>query len=1259
MHRHPPRPPSASLLEAVNILAAYELSGQRPWLAYMKRAALIRDSTRPSAATDVLFATPPKSGQINHPHDPDRRPEEPRVFLGVIGSANKLVRNPELRDRMRDKFKVRAFEMEVSGVADASWGGGVSYLAIRGICDYSDSSKNDTWQNYAAVAAATYMRALIESLPAPRTSSQTIAKGGTPLSETSFQEAETSEEALPESDGSWRGAIRASEGKVLDENWHTEIAALRRRTEHIHVVGCNLYLPQREALRLLVSSRRGSFEARYLLEQDEKVLLVSGVAGSGKSYLCGVMASYVAEQRRVLHGPLSDVARRMSRGESFLSALSGATCEGRYDEMRFVRLLNGTEALLLDGLDETGLHRAALVDELVQWPQRFPNMRLVVTDRVGSETTALHSEFQVFTILPPEEGDIGDFVERVASAMSRQKNVSKLARDRVCGALSARPELRTPLLLGFLTALALAGDDDLAEIPALLYDRVLTLIGRSDRVNRRYTMTMVQRDADAVLDEIAWALHVDRKADLSALMTRISNGLAERQIGGADSRALADQGISFWEERGLLKCILRPARDELELVHATFKDFAAGRRLSRGNAAEISSFAAAASTPEDMSILSVVSSRGSSATIVDAMLTVEPSIPERILDCARVVMHSEIPRQAQARLVESLVALIEHTDIPTYAADAGESLAALVEASRVDAADVYQAVGDHRTLAEEARRLAVLRVRVACVGKGSGGKVSAWIAEQAKQGDASEFDFRNRSFSARRYLGKFMFSAICVVAQKECEQVAADLVEGLIAEHRISLGVRLELMGWAHREGHLNILEAVQRFDPKWKVSRADFRSSQKSRIEGEKGFLAALDLACGSSVVKSSDGSALALLESCSGLGEVVAVDFEATFSRFELRRPLAVLWEAWLKALDIEPGRLRHDITEARHRLEGSASLGSVFAHLPKTPVREPVWSRVDFSQPELAPKALLAWVCQPGRTVTTLVTPMLFGHPQRTAVVDALLEELGAPNPYLLLWLSLIGDELDDTRLIASISRILSGPWPRNAHHLLRLLNSDALRNSKVQARVVEALQSDDVSVVEAAVAATSQIDPTSHLAIEAAGAAFARWTERQNAESEKFVEPEQGDFAIRVVSPTPRGALASLMILGSDRQARARGLLDDEDDGVRGVALACIRSGANCVADLDVIVQSAHAAELIRSLKYHGPFRDCEVEWMRSTVLRSDIAEEIRLELIDVFAETRPEAISEEVAQTTLRGLCRDGLVSIRDRGLNALRSRAKR
>ena len=50
--------------------------------------------------------------------------------------------------------------MEAAGLMDD-----FPCVVIRGICDYSDSHKNDMWQGYAAVTAASYAKELLGMIP--------------------------------------------------------------------------------------------------------------------------------------------------------------------------------------------------------------------------------------------------------------------------------------------------------------------------------------------------------------------------------------------------------------------------------------------------------------------------------------------------------------------------------------------------------------------------------------------------------------------------------------------------------------------------------------------------------------------------------------------------------------------------------------------------------------------------------------------------------------------------------------------------------------------------------------------------------------------------------------------------------------------------------------------------------------------------------------------------------------------------------------
>jgi len=158
-HRHPPRPPSAELIEAVRYLEARRLEGERPWEEFLTFSKKIENALRPKESLDA------KEEKISHPRDSLRRPGFPRVFHSAIASANHLLKDEDLRNEIAKQFNVKAFEMEGSGIADAGWIGNTGYLIVRGICDYCNPSKGDLWQGYAAVSAAAFTRALIESIP--------------------------------------------------------------------------------------------------------------------------------------------------------------------------------------------------------------------------------------------------------------------------------------------------------------------------------------------------------------------------------------------------------------------------------------------------------------------------------------------------------------------------------------------------------------------------------------------------------------------------------------------------------------------------------------------------------------------------------------------------------------------------------------------------------------------------------------------------------------------------------------------------------------------------------------------------------------------------------------------------------------------------------------------------------------------------------------------------------------------------------------
>ncbi len=162
--RNPPRPASSNLIRAARVLEADAILGSRPWEVFIAQALTALGWRRPPLSSDLLASTEDQSLFVKHPADPLRNRKQPRIFLGPIASSNTLLKNPVRRDDLRDKYGVKAVEMEGSGTADAAWMSQAHHFVIRGICDYCDTKKGDDWQNYAAAAAAGYLKAILGTL---------------------------------------------------------------------------------------------------------------------------------------------------------------------------------------------------------------------------------------------------------------------------------------------------------------------------------------------------------------------------------------------------------------------------------------------------------------------------------------------------------------------------------------------------------------------------------------------------------------------------------------------------------------------------------------------------------------------------------------------------------------------------------------------------------------------------------------------------------------------------------------------------------------------------------------------------------------------------------------------------------------------------------------------------------------------------------------------------------------------------------------
>ena len=123
---------------------------------------------RPEAGMDRLFESnfvhPDDERSCNEVCEKDERRlvqrreraadgDDPLIHYGLIASADRLMKDARVRDTLAREGGVLCFEMEAAGLMDH-----FPCAGIRGICDYSDTRKNDLWQSYAAATAAAYAK---------------------------------------------------------------------------------------------------------------------------------------------------------------------------------------------------------------------------------------------------------------------------------------------------------------------------------------------------------------------------------------------------------------------------------------------------------------------------------------------------------------------------------------------------------------------------------------------------------------------------------------------------------------------------------------------------------------------------------------------------------------------------------------------------------------------------------------------------------------------------------------------------------------------------------------------------------------------------------------------------------------------------------------------------------------------------------------------------------------------------------------------
>ncbi|KAJ0420503.1 hypothetical protein BJY00DRAFT_323758 [Aspergillus carlsbadensis] len=372
----------------------------------LDRNPLIRDEyRRPRLDSDRLF----RADAVHHPdgcaivctNDPCnvvKRPERkaheqhPCIHYGTIASASQVMKDALIRDQLAAEHDVLCFEMEAAGLMNE-----FPCLVIRGICDYSDSHKNDQWHGYAAMTAAAFAKDILYQIAPDRV--ETEKKLSEILSDVSANVSRTEVQVKEMSSRLTREEDRA----VME--WLSPIRHGDQQSDHF--------------------KRRQEGDGQWLLESPEfqhwleagetsqRTLFCPGIPGAGKTILTSIVIDYLERRSRTLpdvgiayiyynfkeqdiHEPLSllrSLLKQLAGQQSCLNQTvkslysdhiipdTTPTVEQVLSALQAVIAGFSTVYIVIDALDECqATHRRKLLSQLFDLQDRY-SLNILATSR--------------------------------------------------------------------------------------------------------------------------------------------------------------------------------------------------------------------------------------------------------------------------------------------------------------------------------------------------------------------------------------------------------------------------------------------------------------------------------------------------------------------------------------------------------------------------------------------------------------------------------------------------------------------------------------------------------------------------------------------------------------------------------------------------------------------------------------------------------------------------------------------------------------
>ncbi|KAK6340277.1 hypothetical protein TWF730_002041 [Orbilia blumenaviensis] len=485
--------------------------------------------------------------------DRNERDEEddfPKIHYGLIASADKLMKDALVRDRLAQEHSVLCFEMEAAGLMNH-----FPCLVIRGICDYSDSHKNKKWQGYAAMTAAAYAKDLLSRIAPTNIEAEKRISDSISQIQGTLVELQGSISDVQEGVGELRNEqLHRTRNEILE--WLTPI-------DYFDQQAFNLRKQQPGSCQWFLEHTK--FQKWLDHGIDKRIMFCPGIPGAGKTILTAMVINQL--QSRFREDPKIGIAyfycnfqrhNEQKIDDILMSLLKQLTqqqisipdvVQGLYKKCTSRKFRPHTDEIiaaihsvsklytrvffLIDALDECQVEegcRTKLLSQVLEFHENLSVNFFLTSRYVADIQEKLNSKGTVALPIRAEDGDIRVFIDGYMPRFlvrSVDDALKKEIEDTVLGAAGGM-FLLVPLHM-----------DTLAQLPTVGHlELVLKNLPRGLDATYNQAMGRIEKQGEhiATLAKLilSWATYAKRQLSIGELQEAIATSTAIEETPGGN-----------------------------------------------------------------------------------------------------------------------------------------------------------------------------------------------------------------------------------------------------------------------------------------------------------------------------------------------------------------------------------------------------------------------------------------------------------------------------------------------------------------------------------------------------------------------------------------------------------------------------------------------------------------------------------------------------------------------------------------------------